>query len=190
MMPNYRRNFVKGGTWFFTVVTYNRCPWLCDDDSRKVLREGIEKVRQKHPFTIDAWVLLPEHLHCIWTLPEGDADFSVRWRLIKTYVTKHLGNARCDTPAANTPYIVKSASRERRKEQYRWQRRFWEHTIRDQEDYNRHCDYIHFNPVKHELCAHPKDWEYSTFHRFVENDWYSFDWAEEPELDEDAIEWE
>ncbi|MEA5477805.1 transposase [Pseudanabaena galeata UHCC 0370] len=90
-MSNYRRPTITGGTYFVTQVTYQRIPWLCGDLGRKALREAIAKVREKYPFKINAFVLLPEHFHCLWTLPEGDKDFSVRLRLIKTYVTKHYG---------------------------------------------------------------------------------------------------
>jgi putative transposase len=88
-MPNYRRNTIAGGTYFFTQVTHQRHPWLCSDTARVLLREAIVQVRQKYPLAIDALVLLPDHLHCIWTLPPGDSDYATRWRLIKTYVTKH-----------------------------------------------------------------------------------------------------
>ena len=154
----YRRARIKGGTYFFTVVTHNRRRFLCQPENVGLLRNAVRHVMQKHPFSIDAFVLLPDHLHCIWTLPQEDDDFSTRWRLVKDYFTQHCGSQyRGDV----------SASRERKKEQSVWQRRFWEHAIRDDEDYVRHVEYIHYNPVKHGLVKAPRDWEYSSFHRYV-----------------------
>jgi putative transposase len=121
-MPNYRRLNVAGGTYFITQVTYQREPWLCSEIGRKALREGITKVRQKYPFIIDAFVLLPEHFHCVWTLPAEDQDFSIRLRLIKTFVTKGYGHQ-----LAIAREI--SESRQKRRESNLWQRRFWEHLI-------------------------------------------------------------
>ncbi len=169
-MPEYRRFGVSGGTYFFTLVTYKRYPWLCNDIARSTLREGIEKVRIKYPFEIDAFILLPEHLHCIWTLPDGDRDFPTRWRLIKTFVTKY-----CEDKLS-LEYPI-SKSRQKRQESNLWQRRFWEHLIRDEEDFQAHCTYIHYNPVKHGLCASPKDWKFSSFHRFVKKGIYPEDWG-------------
>ena len=168
-MVEYRRNFKPGGRYFFTQVAYERRAWLCTQWARGTLRNAIEKVRQEFPFVIDAWVLLPEHLHCIWRLPEGDADYSTRWRLIKTFVTKHRDNS----------WVLprKNDSRKKRQEQTLWHRRYWEHTIRDDEDYRRHCDYIHYNPVKHGLCPAPKLWPYSSFHRFVKEGRYELNWG-------------
>jgi putative transposase len=178
IMPHYTRNFVQGGTFFFTVVTYDRHPWLCSDAARQSLRHAIEKVRLNMPFTIDAWVLLPEHLHCIWTLPPDDNNFSTRWRLIKGYVSKSL---------TDEQHVIQlSLSRQKRNESALWQRRFWEHTIRNEADYIAHCDYIHYNPVKHGLCKSPREWAYSTYHRYVESGIYGPDWSTgaEPALPE------
>ena len=168
-MTEYRRNFKPGGYYFFTQVTYDRRPWLCDQGARDILRQAIENVRQDLPFIIVAWVLLPEHLHCIWQLPDGDSDYSTRWRLIKTFVTKRSKES--------WGRLGRSESRKTRKEQTLWQRRFWEHTIRDDEDFRRHCDYIHFNPVKHGLCLAPREWPYSSFHRFVKEGRYELGWG-------------
>ena len=168
-MTEYRRSFRPGGCYFFTQVTYNRRTWLCDQAARDILRQAIDDVRQDLPFIILAWVLLPEHLHCIWQLPDGDADYSTRWRLIKTFVTKHR--------KVSWGTWAKSDSKKRRKEQTLWQRRFWEHTLRNDEDYCRHCDYIHFNPVKHGLCLAPREWPYSSFHRFVKEGRYELGWG-------------
>jgi putative transposase len=160
-MTNYRRHTQTGGTYFFTLVTHKRQPWLCSDVARSTLRQTLLKVRNTYPFTIDAIVLLPDHLHCIWTLPTGDSDYSTRWRLIKTYVTKQIS----ETVASDA---ILSDSRRKRQEKTLWQRRFWEHWIRDEADYHSHCNYIHHNPVKHGLCDMPGDWPYSSFHRFVQ----------------------
>ena len=133
-----------------------------------LLRQAFRHVMEWHPFIIDAFVLLPDHLHCIWTLPEGDMDFSKRWRLIKSYFTK-----KCDHGYKNTP----SASRKKKNEQAVWQRRFWEHLIRDDEDYLRHVEYIHYNPVKHGLVKAPKDWPYSSFHKYMRERKYDLNWG-------------
>jgi putative transposase len=168
-MPNYRRAWTSGGCFFFTVVTYRRRADLCDGAIRHALRDAIRRVRESRPFRIEAWVLLPDHLHCVWTLPEGDADFSIRWRLIKTLVTRQLRTT-------NSRVSVRSI-RPKRQEGDLWQRRYWEHRIRDEADFNSHCDYIHYNPVKHGLCAAPLHWPYSTFHRFVQQKKYPAEWG-------------
>jgi putative transposase len=142
--------------------------WLLSNSARAALRESIDKVRARYPFVIDAWVLLPDHLHCIWTLPKGDDDFSTRWRLIKSAVTKKLGDGG----------ESKNTSRSRRKEADLWQRRFWEHRIRDDCDYATHCDYIHYNPVRHGLVDMPKNWPYSTFHKFMKEGMYPPEWCD------------
>ncbi|MGB3511772.1 MAG: transposase [Microcoleaceae cyanobacterium] len=127
---------MSSGTYFITQVTSQRETWLCSEVGRKALREALERVRDKHPFSIDAFVLLPEHFHCLWTLPPNDGDFSMRLRLIKTYVTKHYGQELAIDREV-------SLSRQKRKESNLWQRRFWEHLIRDERDFALHCDYIH-----------------------------------------------
>ena len=169
-MPNYRRLIIPGATYFFTQVTYQRRPWLCTEIARHTLRTAIEKVRQKYPFSIDAIVLLPDHLHCLWTLPQGDSDYAVRWRLIKTFVTKQ-----CAAELALEAKITNS--RQQRREGNLWQRRFWEHLIRDEEDFAKHCDYIHYNPVKHGLCKAPGELQFSSWHRFVAQGFYCQDWG-------------
>ena len=168
-MPNYTRNFIPGGTFFFTVVTHERRTWLCSDAARTSLRQAIDKVRRNLAFSIDAWVLLPDHLHCIWTLPPGDTDYSSRWRLIKGYVSKSFADE-CDDE-------LLSPSRLKRRERGLWQRRFWEHTIRDEADFAAHCNYIHYNPVKHGLCTSSREWPFSTFHSFVKSGVYGVDWG-------------
>ena len=169
-MPNYRRASVPGGTWFFTLVTYQRHNILCNDDIRLALREAIQTVRTQHPFSVDAWILLPDHLHCIWTLPAGDRDFSIRWAKIKRFVTQHCR-------AAYPPQGPVMASKRRRNEGTLWQRRFWEHTVRDDQDLTHCLDYLHWNPVKHGYVNRVADWPYSTFHRFVNNGIYPQDWG-------------
>lgn len=169
-MPNYRRLTVTGGTYFITQVTFQREGWLCSDMGRRALREAITKVRVNYPFNINALVLLPDHFHCLLTLPNNDQDFSVRLRLIKTYVSKYYGDQ------LNINKGV-SLSRQKRKERNLWQRRFWEHLIRDERDYALHCDYIHYNPVKHGLCVKPQDWPFSSIHRFIAEGIYPPDWS-------------
>ena len=123
---------------------------------------------KQHPFKIDAFVLLPEHLHCIWTLPQDDDNFSTRWRLVKSYFSRHCESRYQDGV---------SVSRKKRKGQLIWQNRFWEHVIRDDDDFARHVDYIHYNPVKHGLVRSPKDWEYSSFKRYVQAGMYDELWG-------------
>jgi putative transposase len=169
-MSNYRRPNISGGTYFITQVTYDRVPWLCSEIGRKALREAIEKVSKKYPFSIDAFILLPDHFHCLWTLPLKDNDFPVRLRLIKTYVTKHYGKELEIDRAV-------SMSRQKREESNLWQRRFWEHLIRDERDFEMHCDYIHNNPVRHGLCATPQDWQFSSIHQFTTQGIYPANWG-------------
>lgn len=168
-MPRYRRADVPGATYFFTLVTYRRQTFLCEPDVRQALREGIRKAQALKPFQIDAWVLLPDHLHCLWSLPEGDTDFPGRWAAIKRHVTRRCRRLHREE--------WMTSSKRRRKESTIWQRRYWEHLITDEDDYRRHVDYVHFNPVKHGLVASVVEWPYSTFHRFVRQGIYPADWA-------------
>ena len=169
-MSSYTRVRVEGGTYFFTGVTFRRWPFLTSSQSRDALRQAIATARKNHPLRIDAWVLLPDHFHCIWTLPDGDADFPVRWSIIK------VGYSSAMKGALHRPELL-STSRVKRRELTIWQRRFWEHLIRDDEDLRRHMDYIHFNPVKHGLVARVGDWPYSSFHRLVASGVYLPDWG-------------
>jgi putative transposase len=169
-MSRYRRSLLDGGTYFFTVVTYRRQTILCDEMLRNALRSAIESVRASRPFTIDAWVLLPDHLHCIWTLPEGDADFSTRWMMIKRKVS-----IACAAQYEHANWLT--PSKQKHRESTIWQRRFWEHQIRDDIDYAKHLDYLHFNPVKHGLTNQAKDWPYSSFHRYVNDGFYEENWG-------------
>jgi putative transposase len=182
-MPDYRRWYVPGGTYFFTVVTHERRPLFSDETARRFLRKSIKTIQQSRPFTLFAICLLPDHLHCVWTLPEGDANYSTRWRRIKEEFT---------TPwiARGGPEGFRSASRRSKEERGVWQRRFWEHTVADDEDLKRCVDYIHWNPRKHRLVANVKDWPWSSFHRFVSAGEYAADWGrDDPTPAWDAPEW-
>jgi len=167
-MPNYRRARIAGGTYFFTVVTHHRLPLLAPASAVSVLRDSLAAVMARHPFTVDAMVILPDHLHCIWTLPHGDDDFSTRWRLVKTGFS-HAYRRSQREQIFPTPLGKGDGSP--------WQERFWEHLIRDEADFNAHCDYIHYNPVKHGLVQSPGEWHHSTFHLFVQKGSYPRDWG-------------
>ena len=168
-MPDYRRSYVEGGTFFFTVVTLNRLPILTNPKARNLLRSAWMTVQGRFPFTTDAICLLPDHIHCIWTLPEGDSRYSIRWKEIKRLFTKGY-------LAQVGPVKTHTESRLKRGEAAIWQRRFWEHTIRDQNDLSRHMDYIHYNPVKHELVQNVSNWPWSSFHRYVQIGYYDKEW--------------
>ncbi len=164
----YRRARSPGSSYFFTVVTYNRRPILCEPDNINLLRDSFKRVITKQPFIIDAIVILPDHIHCIWTLPLEDADFSTRWRLVKSWFSRQ-----CDTKYQGQV----SASRKSKQEKAVWQRRFWEHLIRDEQDFINHVNYIHYNPVKHGLVSSSKDWQYSSFHRYLKRGVYERNWG-------------
>ena len=164
----YRRARARGGCYFFTLVTFRREKILTRGDNVQLLRDGMRRVMGVHPFRIDAFVLLPDHLHCIWTLPAGDADFSMRWRLIKSDFTRW-----CTDRSTHAP----TGSRRRKKEQAVWQRRFWEHQLRDELDFARHVEYIHYNPVRHGYAAAPLDWPFSSFHKYVRQGLYTRTWG-------------
>lgn len=174
----YRRAKLKGGTYFFTVVTYKRIEIFANPENVSLLRITIKKVMQKHPFKINAFVLLPDHLHCIWTLPQHDSDFSTRWRLIKSAFSRSFEQKDVGWVEERNPTdVALSASRQKKKEKPIWQRRFWEHLIRNKQDLNRHIEYIHYNPVKHGLIEAPADYIYSSFHRYVERGIYDAQWG-------------
>ncbi|MCK8516933.1 transposase [Methylonatrum kenyense] len=151
-MSRYRRSRLSGGTWFFTVVTHNRRALFETPDNVQRLREAVRMVAASRPFVIDAMVVLPDHIHAIWTLPDGDSDFSTRWRLIKS-------RFRPVEETGKTPSVKRGRAL--------WQRRFWEHRIRDYNDLRRHVDYIHYNPVRHGLVDNPAEWPYSSLHRAI-----------------------
>jgi putative transposase len=165
-MPNYRRAFIPGGTWFFTVNLLQRHGNDLLVREIDLLRNMVRQVRKRHPFYIDAWVVLPEHLHCVMTLPPGDSDFSLRWRLIKSGFSRAL-------PKTEHRSEVRNAAGERGI----WQRHYWEHLIRDDADYRRHVDYVHVNPLRHGHVRRVRDWPYSTFHQYVEAGVYPVDWC-------------
>jgi len=163
-MPNYRR-FYDGNTWFFTVVTYRRLNLLNTDTARQVLRHVIIECKKKYPFNIEAWVLLPDHLHCILGLPESDLNYSRRWAIIKRKFTQEFRDINFKRP----PY---------------WQDRFWAHLIINEKDYENHMNYIHYNPVKHGLVNSPKDWPWTSLHRLMEEGRYPANWGEYVEIPE------
>lgn len=168
-MPQYRRAFVPGGTHFFTLVTEHRAKILCEENARTLLRNGIDTCRTAYPFDPVAMVLLPDHLHAIWTLPRNDTAYPRRWSMIKSHFTREwirAGGAEQST----------TESRARHRRRGVWQRKYWEHWIRDEEDYRRHMDYIHYNPVKHGLARCPHEWKWSTFAKWVERKCYAPDW--------------
>ena len=163
-MVQYRRNLVKGGTYFFTVTLINRHSNMLTQYI-DLLRESVKSTQQRHPFEIVAWVVLPDHLHAVWQLPMDDCDYSSRWRAIKSHFVRGLKkqdvlvNIRADGSA-----LV-------------WQRRFWEHTIKNEDDLRRCVDYCYINPVKHGLVKTVADWQYSSFHRDVKRGIYPANWA-------------
>ena len=152
----YRRTEIKGGTYFFTINLLDRKSSLFVDEI-DLLRIAINHVKKRHPFRLDAMVVLPEHFHAIITLPEEDSNYAIRWSLIKSAFSKKI------------PVIEKiNQSRMKKRERGIWQRPYWEHLIRDESDFKSHLDYIHFNPVKHGYVMKPSDWPYSTIHRYIE----------------------
>jgi putative transposase len=169
-MPEYRRIIIPGGTFFFTVVTWQRKHLFTDPLARKLLGDVFRQATDRYPFEVDAICLLPDHIHCIWTLPEGEVDYSIRWSFIKANFSRsyRLAGARIDEP---------NASRNNRREVNIWQRRFWDHMIRDEEDFHRHLDYIHYNPVKHGYVDSVNEWQWSSFQRYVGMGVYSKDWG-------------
>jgi putative transposase len=163
-MVRYRRNFLPGGTYFFTVTLSDRRSTALVDHVG-ALRDAFRLARHERPFTIDAIVILPDHLHAVFTLPPDDPDFSGRWRRIKGQFSSALIETGIElTRKANGDLAL-------------WQRRFWEHTIRNENDFARHVDYVHFNPVKHGLVPRVNDWPYSSFHRYVRAKVLPRDWA-------------
>jgi len=161
----YRRAGIPGASYFFTVNLAERS-WTLLVDHTDLLRTVIREVQSRHPFHIDAMVVLPDHLHAIWRLPENDKDFSTRWMLIKSGFSRRL-------PADEG----RNRSRITKGERGIWQRRFWEHLIRDEMDHERHVNYIHYNPMKHGYVARPVDWPHSSIHRFIIEGIVSPDWA-------------
>ncbi|MGH8029159.1 MAG: REP-associated tyrosine transposase [Arenimonas sp.] len=171
-MATFRRDHTPGCTWFFTLVTHGRRPWLGDAVAVGAFRQAVSTIRASHPFEILAAVVLPDHLHMIWRLPEVDAAYGLRWGLIKRETARRL----C-VPSAHRQLRPSQCSR---RESGLWQRRFWEHRVRDEDDLQRHVDYIHFNPVKHGLVRNAADWPHSSIHRCIRAGWISEDWGTDP----------
>jgi putative transposase len=165
---NYKRSIDKGASFFFTVVTHDRRPILSSSKTAALLMDSFAHVRASRPFTMDAFVVLPDHIHCVWTLPPDDSDFPTRWRLIKSRFARTYG----DRTEERIPL-----SRLRKGERAIWQRRYWEHRIRDEDDYRKHVDYIHYNPVKHGHATSPARWQHSSFHEFVRRGIYPPEWG-------------
>ena len=174
LIVKHRRTNALGSAFFFTVVTFDRRKIFTNEQTVALLRRAIVVVQARRPFKVEAAVILPDHFHMIWRLPEGEDDYATRWRLIKSYFT-HRWPGACDYPT--TP------SRQSKGERAVWQRRYWEHLIRDEADWRRHVDYIHYNPVKHGLARAPGAWQYSSFHTFVKQGHYSSDWGAGEEVD-------
>ncbi len=157
----------KEASYFFTLVTERRAPLFSEEFAIAIFEEAQAQVQSRHPFEIEAQVILPDHLHALWQLPPGDADFSGRWRLIKSTFTHRYLKIRQPPPRSN--------SRTAKKEQSIWQRRYWEHLIRDDEDFAAHLDYIHYNPVHHGLASAPIDWPHSTFMKWISKGAYDLE---------------
>jgi putative transposase len=164
-MPTYRRNHVPGGVYFFTVAIAERRRDLLVRHIDQ-LKAAIRQERARNPFATLGLVVLPDHIHAVWRLPPGDVDYSNRWRRIK-----------CSFSAALPRGERRSASRVSKGERGIWQRRFWEHTMRDEDDLRRHLDYLHFNPVKHGLVPWVADWPHSTFHAYLRRGVYPENWG-------------
>ena len=164
-MVGYRRNRIPGARYFFTVTLLDRASRMLVERIAD-LREVFGAVRAQRPFIMDAVVILPDHLHCVWTLPPNDADYALRWREIKSRFSRRV-------PVGER----RSKGRMNKGERGRWQRRYWEHTLRDDRDVERHVDYIHYNPVKHGYVTRVAEWPYSSFHRFVRKGVYPADWT-------------
>ncbi|MDP2361282.1 MAG: transposase [bacterium] len=170
---NYRRWRIPGGTYFFTVVTQDRRPLLLHFYER--LLRSIAWTQQRRPFELDAFVVLPDHLHTMWTLPPGDTDYSSRWLWIKRRFSEGL------------PGGVLNASRIKKGERGIWQRRFWEHSIRDEQDWRAHLDFIHADPVKHGQVRAPRDWPFSSFATWVDLGCYPAEWDGRHALEREGV---
>ena len=176
-MPEYRRHRIPGGTYFITIVTYQRQPILTLPKSREILRYAWKTVQSRYPFSTDAICLLPDHIHTLITLPENDDNFPKRISEIKRIFSKefhlHIPNQ-----------LEKNPSRIKRRENTLWQRRYWDHYIRNEQDLNNHTNYIHYNPVKHELTTSVNEWPWSSFHRYVKAGYYEPDWGSDVSFDD------
>jgi putative transposase len=173
----YRRTLIPGATYFFTVNLLNRKSCLLTDNIHQ-LRYAFRTARRYHPFTIDGIVILPDHLHMVMSLPKEDRNYSLRWNIIKGIFSKQI-----------EPKEPIGGSRQKKRERGIWQRRFWEHLIRDELDYEQHLNYIHFNPVKHGYVTTATEWEFSSIHRFIQagilpKNWGSHDECNLPDFGE------
>ena len=170
-MTDYRRFYIPKTTWFFTVNLAERKNNHLLVEKINELRDAFRYVMKQKPFLV-----MPDHLHCIWTLPQDDGDYSIRWNMLKGRFSRTIDHGESI-----------SKSRQKRRERGIWQRRFWAHLITDQDDYNRHFDYIHWNPVKHSKVARVAEWPYSSFHRYVRQGIYSENWGNDERYEiEDA----
>ncbi|MCB9954068.1 MAG: transposase [Planctomycetaceae bacterium] len=174
-MPNWRRAYVPGGTFFFTVVTERRQPLFANEVARRLLGDVFRECLRDWSFELNAIVLLPDHLHAIWTLPRGDTNYPGRWSKIKREFTK-----RWLAQGGSEQQVSEGHQRDGRRGV--WQPKYWEHTLEDEDDFERHFDYIHFNPVKHGLVTHPTLWPWSTFHRWVAAGVYPQNWGNVPNM--------
>ena len=187
-MANYRRYFQPGGTYFFTVVTEGRAPLFHHQAARDILHDAFVQANKRWPFQMPACVLLPDHLHVLWTLPPGDDGYSTRWGWIKKEFTK-------EWLAAGKGERIVTPSQKKHRRRGVWQRKYWEHAVDDERDFQRHFDYIHYNPVKHGYVRSPKDWPWSTFQKWVKRGVYEPTWGTSKsmqfsfhDLDETAME--
>lgn len=169
-MPNYHRVHIKGSTIFITMVSYNRTPIFLNSAARTILHDAWKYTSKKFPFNTNAICLLPDHIHALITLPENDDDYPLRIKEIKRFFTR-VYLSRFREVHQRTP------SHYDKQESTIWQRRYWEHTIRDEQDYQNHFDYIHYNPVKHGLVNNVSAWEWSSFHQYVDQGVYDPDWG-------------
>jgi putative transposase len=168
-MPNYVRWRERGASYFFTLVTHKRRPISSDESARRLLKRSMAEARRQLPFDMFACVLLPDHLHCLWTLPDDDDDFPKRWSIIKRFFSKAY--------VANGGFAAPIASRRTRKRELGvWQPRYWEHRIRNEEEWYAYRDYIHWNPVKHDYVECPADWPWSSIHRHIQKGWVDPHW--------------
>ena len=166
-MPGYRR--WHGEMVFLTLVTAGRRKLFLSEQPRRLLRQAMERTRHQRPWTTVGLVLLPDHIHMLWRMPTDDLDYSVRISALKNCFTRAFlwsGGQEAPVPAGQCRHGLRGV----------WQRRFWEHTIRDARDFRMHLDYIHLNPVKHGLAERVRDWPWSTFHQYVLRGWYEPDW--------------
>lgn len=172
-----------GGTYFFTIATHCRRRFLTNELPRRCLHEAIDKVKRRWPFEVIAIVLLPDHFHTIWALPRGDADFSLRLRRIKELFTREYLNC-------GGTELTQSVSRQSHGQRGIWQKRFWEHTVQNDDDLKRCVDYVHWNPKKHGFVTSVKEWQWSSFHRFVQMGEYDLAWGgHDPTPGFDMPEW-